>query len=188
MRTGTSTRHQITQLIKSGTPLEILESDEESGYSNVRLPNGKEGWVLSRFLINEPGAREQLKEARRQLDSMKGGQLRNDLSRLSKENRELKNKLTSFRNSNRKLENEIAHVRRVSASAMEIDRENQDLEGQLQDLQTRFQTMEQENASLRGSSARDWFLVGAGVLFAGILLGFIIPKIRWTKKSSWSSL
>lgn len=190
MRTGTSTRHQIIQLLRSGTPVEVLESNEDNGYSRIRLANGKEGWVLSRFLADQPSARERLAEAQRELDSLQGdsGKLRDELSSLRSENRKLQNDLTSFRNDNRKLKNEINHVREVSSSAMEIDRENRKLQSALQELETKYQAVEQENSNLRSSSARDWVLVGAGILLTGMLLGLVIPKVRWKKKSSWSSL
>jgi SH3 domain protein len=52
-------------------------------------------------------------------------------------------------------------------------------------LERNMQTVQQENESLKDRTARDWFMVGAAVVLLGILVGLIIPRIRWRKKSSW---
>jgi SH3 domain protein len=44
--------------------------------------------------------------------------------------------------------------------------------------------VQQENENLRDRTARDWFIVGAGVVLVGIIIGLIIPKIRFRKKKS----
>ncbi len=54
-------------MIDSGLRLEVLERDSASGYSRVRTPGGTEGWVLSRYLMSEPSAREQLEKLTSQL-------------------------------------------------------------------------------------------------------------------------
>ena len=60
LRTGPSTSNAIERMLSSGTQLEVLERDDESGYSRVRTRAGTEGWVLTRYLMSEPSAREQL--------------------------------------------------------------------------------------------------------------------------------
>ena len=57
MRSGKGTNFGITRMLRSGTPVEVLEVDKKSGYTQVRTKSGKEGWVLSRFLINGRAAR-----------------------------------------------------------------------------------------------------------------------------------
>ena len=60
LRTGPSTSNAIERMLSSGTQLESLETDPGSGYSRVRTGSGIEGWVLTRYLMGEPPAREQL--------------------------------------------------------------------------------------------------------------------------------
>ncbi len=43
MRSGKSTSHGITRMLRSGTPVEVLETDKKTGYSHVRTRSGKEG-------------------------------------------------------------------------------------------------------------------------------------------------
>ena len=55
MRTGPGTDRKIISLIQSGKALEIVEKG--SDWSMVRTVNGKEGWVLNRYLTeSEPCA------------------------------------------------------------------------------------------------------------------------------------
>ena len=54
-------------------------------------------------------------------------------------------------------------------------------------LERSLQTLQQENENLKDRTARDWFMVGAGVVLLGIIVGLIIPRIRWRKKSSWDT-
>lgn len=50
----------VTALLKSGTRVDLLQADAASGYARVRAPQGREGWVLARYLSTEPVARERL--------------------------------------------------------------------------------------------------------------------------------
>lgn len=57
----------VAALLKSGTRVELLEDDKASGYARVRVAPGREGWVLARYLSNEPAARERLGAMQSQL-------------------------------------------------------------------------------------------------------------------------
>ncbi len=67
MRSGKSTSHGIVRMLRSGTPVEVLETDNKTGYSHIRTRSGKEGWVLSRFLMNAQAARDRLATAEKKL-------------------------------------------------------------------------------------------------------------------------
>ena len=45
LRTGPSTNNAIELMVSSGTELEFLEEDVESGYSRVMTSGGTEGWI-----------------------------------------------------------------------------------------------------------------------------------------------
>ncbi|MCC6161084.1 MAG: hypothetical protein IT526_02405, partial [Nitrosomonas sp.] len=57
---------------------------------------------------------------------------------------------------------------------------------QLIDLKTRLGQLEQENHALGAEVEREWFYAGALVLFAGLFLGLIIPRIQWRKRSRYN--
>ena len=190
LRSGKSTKHQILRMLRSGTPLEVLETDPDSGYTRVRTPDGAEGWVISRYLESLPSARERLATAQQQLSALKMDNSRLDkaVKRLDEEKKDLAGRLEKLQRDNRRLEQELERIRRTSASALAIDKENRELKARLRQLEQDYQRVEQENEGLRDRTARDWFMAGAGVILLGMGIGLIIPKIRWRRKSNWSSL
>jgi len=190
LRSGESTQYQILRMLPSGTPVEVLQSNPESGYSQVRAADGTEGWVISRYLDPRPSARKRLATTEKEVTRLK--QLSTDLNakynRLLQEKNQLASRLKKFSGDNQQLDRELQRIKKTSASALALDQENKTLKTKLQQLETEFQLTRQENKTLNDRSDRDWFMTGAGVILLGMLIGLIIPKIRWRRKSNWSSL
>ena len=61
LRTGTTLQNKILRMLPAGTAVEVLGPEEE-GHTRVR-GKGVEGWVLTRFLVDQPSARERLAAA-----------------------------------------------------------------------------------------------------------------------------
>lgn len=190
LRSGQSTKHQIIRMLPSGQPVELLEIDDETRYSRVRTSDGEEGWVISRYLDEQPSGRERLQRVQQQLDqqTQKTEQLTKTLAQLRQDNKKLESELSTNNKQNSQYEQELNHIKKVSANTITIDNENQNLKTQLQQLQSDYNTAQQQIAALKSSAERDWFMIGAGVILLGIFIGLIIPKIRWKKKSDWGTL
>jgi len=190
LRSGQSTKHQILRMLRSGTPLEVLETDAESGYSKVRTPDGNEGWVITRYLDKLPSGRERLAAVQQRLSTLKMDNMRlaKEVKQLSAEKDKLARQLAGLRQDSKHLEQDLNRIRKTSASALAIDNENKALKTRLQRLEQKHQLVQQENERLRDRTARDWFMAGGGVILLGMGIGLIIPKIRWRRKSNWSSL
>jgi SH3 domain protein len=190
MRTGKGTQFRILRMLPSGTALEILEVDQEDGYSRVRTPSGVEGWVLSRFLMQGRAARDQLADAEKKLArlELENRKLTGSLEDLQKTKGSIDTEREQLVKENRKLSQELEEIRRAASSALAIDAENKELKSRIVAYERQAQSLQQENEGLKDRTARDWFMVGAGVLILGMIIGLIIPRIRWRKKSSWDSL
>lgn len=190
MRSGKSTQHQVIRVLPSGTPVELLEVDQESGYSRVRSPQGIEGWVISRYLDNIPSGRERLAEAEKKLANLniENNRLQENMTKLTSEKNSLEKDKQALTKENNRLDQELTHVRQTAGSALAIDSENKTLKEKFNTLERNYQAVQQENEVLKDRSDRDWFMVGAGVILLGMGIGIIIPKIRWRRKSSWDSL
>jgi SH3 domain protein len=59
LRAGQSNRYKIIRTLPSGTPLEIIRVDSKTGYAQVRTEDGTTGYILTRYLQQEPAARNQ---------------------------------------------------------------------------------------------------------------------------------
>ena len=189
MRSGKGTSYGITRMLRSGTAVQVLEVDKKAGYSKVRTSSGKEGWVLSRFLMNGKAARERLAAAEKSLAELEleNRKLTTAMSALTDEKKLLQNNLGDLEGESRSVSQELAEIKRTASSALAIDSENKDLKSRLVSLERELQTVQQENQSLKDRTARDWFMVGAAVVLLGIIIGLIIPKIRFRKTSSWDT-
>jgi SH3 domain protein len=187
MRKGKSTGHNIVRMLRSGTPVEVLGKDKKSGYTHVRTQSGSEGWVLSRFLMQGRAAREQLAFTKKKLAELEleNRKLGTTLQVLETKKKALAKERSSLDGKHRKVSQELSEIKRTASSALAIDSENKTLKSRLVSLERALQTTKQENESLKDRTARDWFMVGGGVVLLGIIVGLIIPRIRWRKKSSW---
>jgi SH3 domain protein len=189
MRSGKGNSFSITRMLSSGTPVEVLEVDKDAGYTRVRASNGKEGWVLSRYLMKTQAARERIADTEKQLAEMEleKRKLETAMAELTEAKNTLNTQLTTLDGNNRKTSQELAEIKRTASSALAIDSENKELKSHVVSLERQLQTLQQENEGLKDRTARDWFMVGAAVVLLGIIVGLVIPRIRWRRKSSWDT-
>ena len=187
LRTGPSTSNAIQLMVSSGTELEVLERDEESGFTRVRTGGGTEGWVLTRYLMSEPSAREQLEALTSQLTdaASEGASLESQLAAIRGEYAAAERQITSLESDNTRLERELADIRRTAADVLAINDQNEELRQELMDSGIRVDTLEQQNRELTSQTRRYWFMTGALVLVVGIILGLWLPRIRWQRRSRY---
>ncbi|MBN4078441.1 TIGR04211 family SH3 domain-containing protein, partial [Gammaproteobacteria bacterium AH-315-C21] len=190
LRRGQGTGFQILRALKSGTVLEVLQTEAESGYSQVRTPGGTEGWVLTRFLMKEPSARAQLNAAKSRAANFeaKHNALSEQIALLSSEKTALENSRGTLDKSNNQLSNELKRIKATAGRALEMDGENKNLRSKVIKLERNNQALSQENETLKDRNARDWFMVGAGVAILSLLLGLLLSRFGGRRKTtSWSS-
>ncbi len=187
LRSGPSTSNAIQLMVGSGTELQVLERDADAGYTRVRTAGGTEGWVLSRYLMSEPSAREQLQTLSGQLSSANttGSSLTNQLSAIRSEYTTAENRIETLEREKAALEKELAEIKRTAANVLSINTENTDLHEQVMDAGIRVDILEQENRELSSQTRRYWFMTGGLVLVIGIILGLWLPRIRWQRRSGY---
>src|SRR3569832_832321 len=186
LRTGQSTQHQIVRMVKSGTAVEVLATAANTGYTKVRTPSGAEGWVLSRYLMTSPSARQQLDELQRRLATLEieNKQLKEQSGTLKEQNKSAGQQQKGLEDEKLQLEQELANIRKTAGSALALESENKRLKEQY----LKLQTVQQENLTLKDRSESEWFVRGAAVVVLGILIGLIAPRLKFRRKSSWDSL
>lgn len=190
MRTGTSTSHRIIRTLKSGDAVEILERSD-TGYTLVKhRKTGAEGWVLERQLMNTPHARTFLKKLEDEVSSLQQQQLqKNDTNKeLSARNAELEKQISSLETQNKELKTENDRKRRIYANAEKTQEKYNALIAESKKDKNIINNQLVEIELLKADTQNQGFMMGAGVLFLGLLLGLIIPKIKFQKRSSWDSL
>jgi len=189
MRSGKGNSFKIIKIIKSGTPLTILEQD--SGYTRAKTPKGVEGWVLSRFLINTPVARTLLAEAQQNVTQMKEkyDAMESELSTIKSERDILSSSEAKLLSNKETLNVELAKLQKIAARPMQLEAENDKLRNELVEIEAENRLIKQEYQTLEDNSDQEWFMTGAGVLFGGMILGLIFPKLRsGQRKANWNRL
>lgn len=189
LRTGPSTTNAIRVSLSSGTRLEILEQDRDSGYSRVRTGGGTEGWVLTRYLMNEPSAREQLEQLTGQLSNAteRGSSLTSQLDAIRGQYSDAEDQIQRLEREKEALSAELAEIRRTAANVLAIDRQNNELQEKVTNSEIEIDRLNEEIRGLSTQSNRNWFITGALVLLGGALLGLILPRMRWQKRSRYDT-
>ncbi|HHH39681.1 MAG TPA: TIGR04211 family SH3 domain-containing protein [Sedimenticola sp.] len=191
LRSGESATHKILRMLPSGYELELIKSNPATGYSKVRTKDGKTGYVLTRQLMKVPSARDRLARAEAQLAELQQepDKLTARLVNLQKEHQTLKANYATVKKQKEELTRELETIRRTAANAIRISNERNDLRKMVAQLTQQVENLKQENRELSNDSNQQWFMIGAGIIILGIIIGLILPHLRFQRrKSSWGSL
>ncbi|MBL8259445.1 MAG: TIGR04211 family SH3 domain-containing protein [Candidatus Competibacteraceae bacterium] len=175
---GPSLEFRIAKMVPGGTPLEVLESDGK-GYSRVRTPEGVVGWILSRYLMDQPIPRERVA----QLEARVAG-FENETRTL----REDAKALNATRDSLNRCSADLAAVRKSASQTLAIEQDNREMQQAVTAAREQQRQFQLENESLRNQAARNWFLAGGGVALGGLLMGLLIPRLSWQRRRRWDQL
>ena len=176
IRSEKSLGNTIIRLLPSGTKLSLLQITED-GWTEVKY-HDTIGWISSRYLSNNMSAREELKQANTVINE---NQLL--ITKYETELKELNKQLLILNNENKELvikssksEAEKTHIEQIYQDALKLEHENEKLNQEQLQLKTELQLAQNNSQIERDTSQRNWFIVGALVLFFGVVIGFIMPK------------
>ena len=188
LRRGPSTEYLIIRNLEAGTPVQVLGQDAANGYSRVRVQDqGTEGFILTRFLMAEPVARDKLAVAERGLAAAKSraSELEQQVSGLTADLNAVKAEATEAHAKLDRVNQELADVRSAAASAIELRDQNGSLRQKLVQRDREVEELSAANSRLSSQDRQNWFIVGAGVLFGGMVIGLIAPSLRRKRRSDW---
>jgi SH3 domain protein len=187
LRRGPSNEYKIINAsLPSGTPLEVLQTNEEAGFTQVRTPNGTEGWVPSQYLVSEPAARDRLAAATKRVDTLEAElkTLRSTMQEQRSARSEAEGRSTDLSKQTEKLQSELNELRRVSASSINNYEENKQLKTENQSLQSQVSQLSSRVRELERNTMLRWMLAGGALVLIGLALGAWI-KSR-PKRSTWA--
>ncbi len=183
MRTGPSGDFKIIAMLKSDTPLILLE--EKDSWVNIRTLTGKEGWVLKRYVRDKiPNSIlvETYKKSNRKL--------RDDIKEFKKINfklKETKKSILSDRDKGDreygKLLDEYNALKKDAANVIQIRDAYVETKQILEKELKKGVDLLKENDKLRFSANMKWFLSGAGVLIFGWIIGIIMGRYKRKQQS-----
>lgn len=189
VRAGKGTDYKILKVISSGTPVQVLKQSDD-GYARVKLNGNQQGWMLSRYLSEEPTAKTQLSTTQRQLEKLNGQnrQLQAQRQELQEQKQRAKLALKRVNAEYARLKQELAELSKLAAQPKALAAKNHTLRERIGHLKKETTRLQRANQRLQKNDDRTWFLTGAGVLLGGFLLGMIARRFRIGRKSSWDRL
>ena len=171
LRTGPGTDHRVLSMVKTGQAVEVLMTGDD--WTQVQLPNGKEGWILSRFLTDkEPFSVvfDQTKKKNEQL-VLQLKALSEENEKLKKTNGRLESELTENKKNLNELKKSYKTLKNESSEYLKLKAEYKKSAAELATHREKTRKIEAELGRLRLRTRIWWFLSGAGVLFFGFLMG-----------------
>ena len=144
-------------VVKSGMRVSVLESLGGDSFTHIRTTDGRDGWITSRFLSDQPAAKDQLSLLRQQLDQAhaQAQSLQHDLDNAQQQ---------------------LAKAK----PALEMAGENDKLRATIAQREQQVGALEQQFDAER--ARRETLLSGGALLAFGILLGLILPWLGGRKK------
>jgi SH3 domain protein len=166
--------------LATGTRLKLIR-EEEDGYKNkwsqVVTSEGIEGWMRSQNLIAEP-------TAAMKLAALTSGP--SDMVELQKQNILLKNELDSVKATYQSLSKEMEEIKKSPTSDINMEQENQNMHRENQMLQTERDLLRAENDQLKSSDNYKQRIYGGILIFAGVLLSFVLQLFgKRKRRSEW---
>lgn len=188
LRRGPTLSHAILRMLKSGTPVEVLEVDKESGHTRVKTNNGQEGWILTRYLSAEPTARVQLEQLLKSMNQKEDANISvvEQLKTIRNEHETAKRLITQLESENKKLTEQLSSLKTTAANVLNIEAENKKFRHKLAETEEQLNILQNESSEIEARKNRDWFITGALVLFGGLILGLILPRFARKRSSRYS--
>jgi SH3 domain protein len=172
LRTGSGSEHKIIALLRSGTEIELLEPGQK--WSKIRYKD-KEGWVLTRYLSSkEPCSLtlSNLKKGYMNLNNEKEDLFKKNEA-LSSENQRLQSAFTTQKKQLEHVSSEYETLKQESSDFLKLKTDYERASKELAITKAKAEELEIKNQQLLKNQTIKWFMVGAGVLMIGFIIGFI---------------
>ncbi|WP_066987540.1 TIGR04211 family SH3 domain-containing protein [Methylomonas lenta] len=175
LRSSESERSKIVKMLPNGMALTLLGDNTENGYTYVRAENGAEGFILTRYLSSTPISRTQLEAVNAKLAT------------LQEENQRLKESAGNGENAIKErdsLSTELSELKHTSTNAIQLKQERDQLQERVISAERELEHLKRENQALTDNTNQDWFVYGGSLALLGVLLGFLLPKLSWRRRTS----
>ena len=149
--------------LKSADSIEVLE--ESGQYLRIRTQGGIEGWVQKNYITSDKPKAIVIKDLKAEITQLKSTikAIDGDVSRLKAELTQLTKKYNALLNNSKKNINRLIDERNT------LKTKNKELNNQINDLNKDYD-------SLPETRRIQFFIVGAGVLLLGFLIGLSIKR------------
>ena len=180
MRKNQGDNARIVATVPMGTAVELLQGGKE--WSRIRLQDGSEGWVRSRFLGTSP----LIPVANIKTGVGPDGSVTDPQGRLrdiAGDNERLRKELASCTTDRSTLADKYQTLAADPNSALYAKTHLGEAQREIEELRQKLVAAEIENTVLRKNQSIKWFFVGSIVILAGWLIGRLSSNGRKKRAS-----
>lgn len=175
--------------VVSDTPLTVLETDNNAGASKVRTEQGHVGWIPTRYLSSDPGARSQLDKAKAENEQLRelNSQLRGGAPAVAALQDHSLKQLSDAQAANNKLTTELDTLKGNISNTTKLVQDHKTLGEHAEQLQSEVTRLNHEVDSLRGGKQQEVFRDGVMAVISGAILTLLAARF-WPRKrrSDWA--
>jgi SH3 domain protein len=187
LRTGPSNENRIIAMLFSGRPLEVLGTQGEWSQLKV-LDDGKEGWVISRYLVTRLPWEVQARKLKEDLVSL-NGKLNRVQKEFTDESQQRQGLAAEIKRKTEELEalsKEYLELKKGAEGYLSLKTLYEAAEKNMKAAQAELSKLTAENENLKSSQHNRWLLSGALVLLCGLLIGGIAGRQQKKRRSLYS--
>jgi SH3 domain protein len=183
VRRGAGNEYKIIGMVKDGDVVELL--NEGDSHAQVRLADGKEGWMLKRFLSVEPPPSRIVGSLQAENEKLKQDKI--EITRQLEEVAEslslTESQLQSILAERDRILDDYQNLQEDTADVVKIQEDMQEASRKNELLVQEMASLKEENNKLNKDKSINWFIAGGGVLLAGMSIGRLSSKSRKRKSS-----
>lgn len=178
VRAGKGVDYKILATLKSGTSVDVVEPGRD--WTQVRMSNGKSGWVVSRYLTLEKPTVLELTALKAAADqtSREISELKTENETLETQNQQLSQQVEALKQERTEARTAYETLKNDSADYLKLKGEYDRLTRSEAQHRQKLAFLEKKAADADFSKAIKWFLAGAGVLLIGIIIGASMKRKR----------
>lgn len=185
LRAGPGIEYKILAFLRSGEAVKIISSNGDWTKVKPLNPKYKEGWVLSRFIMKRRPYKLMIKSLNKENSKLKEevSQLRSVLSEKINNEKELNERLKNITQLYQEIKDKYDTLLRDSTDYLKLRDAYEKNKKELEEIKSEINRLKKENENLKKSQAHKWFLMGAFVLFSGVILGLILGRQQRRRRS-----
>jgi SH3 domain protein len=168
----------ILGVVMSGQVVDVIQIEDE--WAQVRLPDGKEGWVLRRYLTPRKTNSIILENLQKQHKALKDQLtgLKDENRHLTEENKRLRLELNQLETSVKKVNTSYDNLKTEAADYLDLKTKYEEAVARVAEQAQKSEEFKEEIERLETRQMIRWFLTGAGVLLFGVIIGFAAKRQR----------
>ncbi|MCH1553072.1 MAG: TIGR04211 family SH3 domain-containing protein [Luminiphilus sp.] len=185
VRSGAGADYRILNRgLPSGTAVTYFSTSEDGVWAEVETAGGTRGWLRAQYLqtgvpiANQLNEIEQALAAATERAELAEGRLR-ETENLALNSNEATARLTRDLTAT---EEELNNIKRISANAIELDRMNQSMTMELEEIKARVDVLKLENARLEERASSNRLLQGIFAVIVGVIIALVVPRFSGKRR------